>query len=335
MRTRCGLCIFFLMLTLGVGSVAAQEFDQEGQTGVYGYTSVYFDPSTNTVSAYSETDLYGYAVYEYSPFVVLQSNGLTANGSSPEGPSASASLSYPASPGTTYFAYGTHGAEAIQRAPSGEGWQDYYGLYEWLNLGIESPWEYAFPAFEGDISPMPNLQVGTTYDSAAVSTPASCGNGDQRNTIIQEYVNYLTPYFPQCNEFTQTLNDPNFSFGQLNSGTYSWAILRPYFISKIDSLRAKSNFTVNSAYRNPSKEWQVSISVNGGKYHPGSRHQYGDALDVATTSATWPTYQTYGHQLGACVEPTAVQGGSTAHAHLDWRTLATVGPAYPQCPTGW
>jgi hypothetical protein len=76
--------------------------------------------------------------------------------------------------------------------------------------------------------------------------------------------------------------------------------------------------------------------LQGNKYHPGSRHQYGDAVDVGTTTISmWDTFHADGKQLGACVEPRVYQGNSYTHAHLDWRTQATVGPHYSYCPSNW
>jgi hypothetical protein len=153
--------------------------------------------------------------------------------------------------------------------------------------------------------------------------------------MIQEYVAHNTPYYPQCLEFTQTVTDPNFSFAQLNYGTYSWAILRSYFLANLDSLKGLKPFTITSAYRNPVKESSAATSA-GGKYYAGSRHQYGDAVDVASNSSNWQGYHDAGKQLGACVEPIKVQQNSYAHAHLDWRTKATVGPTVGStCPQPW
>ncbi len=204
----------------------------------------------------------------------------------------------------------------------------------WALYDIYNPWEYPFTAFNEDTTVDPDLSLGTTYDSATTSIPASCGVGDEGTAMIQEYVTYNTPYVPQCGEFSETLTDPYFTFAQLNSSQYSWAILRQYFITEIDALHGLATVTVDSAYRNPAKEYTVSIA-NGGVYHSASRHQYGDAIDAGTTQSTWLTYQADGHQLDACVEPISVQGGSYAHAHLDWRTQATVGPTYLSCPRGW
>lgn len=209
---------------------------------------------------------------------------------------------------------------------------DFYGAEGWAPYDIWTPFQYPFYALASETNDGSPIDLGTTYDTAEATIPNSCG--DARTTIIQEYVTYKTPYDPLCTEFTQSSTTPQFTFSQLNSGTYTWAILRSYFLSELTSLSAKSAFSINSAYRNPAKESSVSYS-QGGRYHPGSRHQYGDAVDVATTASTWATFQTYGHQLGACVEPTAIQGGSFAHAHLDWRTQATVGPLATKCPSGW
>ena len=108
---------------------------------------------------------------------------------------------------------------------------------------------------------------------------------------------------------------------------------------QLDSVESKITqdalpFTINSAYRNPAKEY-ATATAQGGVYYAGSRHQYGDAVDLNTTSTTWATFQTVGHQYKACVEPINIQKGSYAHAHLDWRTLATTGVHYVSCPKNW
>ena len=75
----------------------------------------------------------------------------------------------------------------------------------------------------------------------------------------------------------------------------------------------------------------------GAKYYPGSRHQFGDALDIGTNASTLQGFHDAAKQVGgACVEPVAVQGGSYAHCHADWRTQATVGPTVGSaCKPGW
>jgi hypothetical protein len=326
-----------------VDAAHAQEIDDEGEAGVYGYTSIDYDPNTNVVTAYSETNVYGEALYFYQAEVQLNSNGHYMNEVSPNptDSSVSATISYQGTAGNTYQAVGQHEVELTSKYLAAADYEYYdeddaFGFIEWQYYGIDVPWQFPFTALDSDNVPEVGVvNLGQTYETVQTSIPASCGISDERTAMIQEYVMYDTPYFPQCAEFTNALVDQYFTFAQLNTGDYTWAILRNYFISKLDALEGLDpGFNVNSAYRDPSKEYAVAIAA-GGTYVPGSRHQYGDAVDVATTSSTWQTYQTDGHQLGACVEPPSVQGGLYAHAHLDWRDLATVGPTYTGCPTGW
>ena len=315
--------------------VLAQEFDDSSETGFYGYTTIYYDPTSLNVTAYTETDLYGSAPYVYDAVAAVSSNGksYTARSPNPSTTYADASVVYQGVAGQSYTAYGTHSAQ-IDPKEYGLANNDPYGTEEWDAYDIVSPMQFAFTALSPETTNIEQpIELGETYDSAEANIPSACG--DSRSSIIQEYVTYKTPYYPQCYEFKQLSNDPNFSFSQLNSGTYTWAILRTYFLSNLDQLLSKSAFGINSAYRNPAKESSVSTSQGGGRYHPGSRHQYGDAVDIATNSTTWSTFQSYGHQFGACVEPIAVQGGSYAHAHLDWRTQATLGPTTASCPPRW
>jgi hypothetical protein len=341
-----GRVCFLVLLSVALLAVRvhAQEFDDDGEAGVYGYTSIDYDPNTNVVTAYSETDVYGEALYFYQAEVQLSSNGryLDEVSPNPSDSSVSATIIYQGAAGNTYQAFGEHEVELTAKWLGGADYEwdeddDAFGFIEWEYYGIEDPWQFPFTVLDSDEEPEVSVvDLGETFDTAQTSIPASCGTGDQRNTIIQEYVSLGTVYFPQCPEFTQTLVDPNFTFAELNTGSYSWAILRSYFISEMDSLEGLApGFGVDSAYRNPAKEKAIS-TANGQKYWPtGSRHMYGDAVDVATTQSTWQTYHDDGKQLGACVETIFSQGGSYAHAHLDWRDLATVGPTFTGCPRGW
>jgi len=337
----------YILACLVIASISAlpthaQEFDDQGEVGIYGYTSIDFDPSTNVVTAYSETDVYGEALYFYLASVVLTSNGVTSQQTAqvPSDSSVSTTLDYQGSTGNTYTATGQHEVVMTSKWLGGADSEYYkdddaFGFIAWQFYDISNPWEFPFTTLESAEAPeLGPTTLGETYDTAQTSIPASCGTGDQRNTIIQEYVTYNTVYYPQCAEFAQSVTGSAFTFQQLNSGNYSWAILRSYFIPKLNSLESSAPFTVRSAYRNPAAE-SVAATNNNGRFVPGSRHMYGDAVDIVTTQSTWSTYQTYGHQLGACVEPTSVQGGSYTHAHLDWRDLATVGPTYTGCPKNW
>lgn len=335
MRTKFLLMLALIAATLSPHYLLAQEYSDIGETGFYGYTTIYYDPTSLDVTAYSETDLYGASTYYYEARVQVTSNGYqyTDQSPNPNTTYASASVVYQGTAGQTYTATGTHSA-VIAFKYIGLADDDYYGADQWLEYDIDTYYQYPFTAFSPDTydNGAP-IDLGTTYDTAEATIPATCG--DQRTTIIAEYTTYHAPYFPQCSEFTQTSPDPSITFAQFNSSTYSWAIIRSWMIPHLDQVHStitqdSFTFTINSAYRNPAKEY----SINGGRY-TGSRHIYGDAVDLATTSTNWATFQAIGHANQACVEPTSVQGGSTAHSHMDWRTFATIGPTTASCPKGW
>jgi hypothetical protein len=333
------LCLVGLQLS-STNYALAQEFINLDSTGVYGYTSIDYNPSTNVVTAYSETDDYGGALYYYAVTVNLCSG---QTGAAPQciqhvavNSSVSfvnATLTYQGAAGNTYTATGQHGGTVtLKTGPAS--YNDPYGENRWASFNIDDPWQFPFSTFsQGDTISDPTIDLGDTYDVAITTIPAACG--DQRDTIIQEYETYATPYYPACSEFTQNTGDATYTFTALNQGTYSWAVLRSYFIGKLNALAQLNTFQINSAYRNPAREKQVSLAQTGGRYHPGSRHQYGDAVDVNTAQATWLTYHNDGLNLGACVEPINVQGNSYAHAHLDWRSQAAAVPHFASCPSGW
>jgi hypothetical protein len=288
----------FLAAAFTGQTLAAQEYDDSGEQGFYGYTTIYYDPSSGNVTAYSETDIYGTSpYYYYDAQVTVASNGksYTAVSPNPNTTYASASVLYQGVAGQTYLATGTHSAVIDRRYWDHEG-NDPMGMEDWGPYDILNYFEFPFTAFSSDTYGEEGapIDLGETYDIAEATVPTTCG--DVRSTIIQEYVTYRTPYIPGCTEFTQSITGPNFSFAQLNSGTYSWAILRSYFLNELDALKGLTPFTITSGYRNPAKEYSVSIA-NGGVYHAGSRHQYGDAIDVATNPSNWATYRGYGKQL--------------------------------------
>jgi hypothetical protein len=339
MKTNLLVAMACLFVGLTCHSLSAQEDDDSGETGVYGYTTIYYDPSTLKVSAFSETELNGTAPYYYDAQVNLSSNGYNDNvTSSQPGSSISAYITYQGATGTTYSAYGLHYAVISSQFYEHID-NDFYGMENWASYDVLSEFNYPFTAFSPDTFPSNQpIFLGETTDYAQATIPSSCG--DIRTTIVQEYVSYHTPYNPQCSEFTQTSTDPLITFAQLNSGSYTWAIIRSYFLTQLDQVHTQITgdhlpFTINSAYRNPATEFAVVTALPGGVYRAGSRHQYGDAIDLATTSTTWATFQQIGHQYKACVEPLVAQKGSTGHSHLDWRTLATVGVHFVACPPGW
>jgi hypothetical protein len=146
------------------------------------------------------------------------------------------------------------------------------------------------------------------------------GCGDQRDTIIREYRTYRVNLYPRCADFTQTAHSQNFTFAQLNSGDYTWAIIRDSLLTGLECVRTANgnvNLTINSGYRNPAHNAQV-----GGESQ--SRHMFGDAADIASNSQTWDPLHDAGKSCNACVEPRSAT--FPGHVHVDWRGA---------CPQGW
>ncbi len=127
-------------------------------------------------------------------------------------------------------------------------------------------------------------------DTAAADeqvTVQSCPGDSVRSAIKKEYKDHpeigLTP---DCADFTTSKGSANFSFGQLNTGDYSVALIKdplisagPYSSYGLEAWRNAYGFPmiVNSAYRNPIR----NINVGGAG---DSRHLYGDAADIRTNN---------------------------------------------------
>jgi hypothetical protein len=145
----------------------------------------------------------------------------------------------------------------------------------------------------------------------------SCG--DERDKIIDEYVKSGPNFVPGCNEFSQGTHTEHFSFKELNTGDYAWAILRTELLSGVELIRTNfgGSLIINSAYRNPAHNDAISGAVD-------SRHVHGDAVDIRADQATWTTVRAASKNSKACVEPQALSGW--AHVHADWRGA---------CPLNW
>ncbi len=174
------------------------------------------------------------------------------------------------------------------------------------------------------------LGVGTAACVIPVlAAPTGCG--DQRDTIIQEYVTYGVSLTPQCSWFTLTAHSEYFQFPELKVyDPYSWALIRqPLTINKsyeygLDrwwQLWGASRIS-NSGYRSPSHNASVGGAQN-------SRHLYGDAMDLRNETGTVQEYNSmadaakYGNpNAGASyVEPLDGPCGYGC-VHADWRNTA-------------
>jgi len=146
------------------------------------------------------------------------------------------------------------------------------------------------------------------------------GCGDERDQIIQEYVDFGVNFVPTCGDFTQDASSAHFSFAELNTGDYSWAIIRDRLLTGLETTRSNYGYPmlVNSGYRNPARNARI-----GGASQ--SRHMYGDAADIAAGDCpTWNALAEAACRAGAWVEPISLSG--VGHVHMDW------GHAGTNCP---
>jgi hypothetical protein len=170
--------------------------------------------------------------------------------------------------------------------------------------------ERTFP-FSYYPTPNPGIVIGSR---------AACSNGgDEREDIIQQYFAYGVGWMPSCSDFTQQAGSQFFTFSELNSGDFSWAILRPSLLSGADNTRINYGqpLIVNSGYRNPARNYQVGGTAD-------SRHMYGDAIDLHSNASTWSNIRNAGLDAGACGEPKRLT--FPGWVHLDWRGA---------CPSEW
>ncbi|MGH9467071.1 MAG: hypothetical protein ACRD1Y_06920, partial [Terriglobales bacterium] len=193
--------------------------------------------------------------------------------------------------------------------------------------GVDYPWGYEFD--EGPdgftASPYQVETLGETYDVVSDTVELPCG--DVRDDMIAEYWNHGVPWVPTCADFTETSPDPAWPFAKLNSGDYpQWAVIQVALTGGLDFIAGKVslwNETISSGYRNPNHEYSVDVNHKPPLvYHPDSRHQMGDAADIATNGngALWADLKAAAKSDSsdpACVEP--YQESTYDHIHIDYR----------------
>src|SRR6266850_619579 len=106
---------------------------------------------------------------------------------------------------------------------------------------------------------------------------------------MNEYSAYGVALSPSCYDFTQTRHSAYFQLSELNSGDYTWALVRDPFVAAatsgygLDKWREEDGASriVNSAYRNPVRNFSLQPpgAVN-------SRHMFGDAADLRNETRT-------------------------------------------------
>jgi hypothetical protein len=131
---------------------------------------------------------------------------------------------------------------------------------------------------------------------------------------------------PSPAEFTQTKHCANFTFTQLNTGDYTWAVLRDVMLTRLDQIANAMNdkhypIQLNSVYRNPRRS-----DAAGGR--PSSRHQYGDAVDLQVfhwpghgrpTDKDWHQLARGADRRGSPLIYRTTCSSGRGHVHVDWR----------------
>jgi hypothetical protein len=177
--------LFPMLLAIVCCLLLAQEARAQAMTG---YTSIDYYEDTNTVDAYSETDLDSDLVDDYSAKVSLtvvdQSSNIIANGSmvdtSYQG-NAYVELLFSGTPDSTYTATGAHKVVANLWGYDGCYYRscifywDNFNFTSFESQGIYQPWYYYFlsPGFQQFGRRSPVIAPGTTYDEDSVATPGS------------------------------------------------------------------------------------------------------------------------------------------------------------------
>lgn len=343
MKTASFNKLFALAAILMIGVTTCgrlQAQDQDESDSIYGFTSIDYDSSSNQVTAYSETDADNpLDIYYWAELtlVVQDQNGnvlATAYGSSDYSYS-DATITLAANPSTTYTATGSHWVELSELftcpgcSPNGYEYYDPFEMSSYTDYYQVWPdiadWMAQTQTPQQNGTQYQELILGATNDTAHVTTPGKCG--DVRDTMIQEYVNYHVALTPACITFTQSVLTTHFTFGELNSGDYSWAILTLPLQDGAENTRTdygNQSLTVNSGYRNPAHQCAVDAAA-GQRCVMNSQHVMGSAVDLASNSTTWAAIAAAGKAATACREP-SVQSGY-GHVHLDWRESP--------CPSKW
>lgn len=212
----------------------------------------------------------------------------------------------------------------------------YNSNIEWIINGTGTPTQ---PSNGNDVSltisvpPIPAAPNGRGYplsfdikaklkiDTAEYTSDITTIHQDEIDQCRQEYIDMNKATKPTRAQFVNAMtyqNPGHFSFNEINSGSYSWAIFS--IANNLENIRTdigNMTMTVNSGYRNPIHNANI-----GGK--PESRHIYGLAADIAVidyngdgnvNKTDWDILATAAQQADAWVEPYTDTG---YWVHMDW-----------------
>ncbi|MFQ5737410.1 MAG: D-Ala-D-Ala carboxypeptidase family metallohydrolase, partial [Acidobacteriota bacterium] len=106
--------------------------------------------------------------------------------------------------------------------------------------------------------------------------PVQVNCGDQRDQIIQEYVDFGVNFTPGCSDFTQSINCQNIALSEYTQDDdFSWFILRSSLCTGFNATRTNFGAAIplSSGYRNPAANQRVGGVQN-------SFHVKGTAVDM-------------------------------------------------------
>lgn len=148
-------------------SAAARRSGEAWGRGVLGYTSIDFDPNAREVTAYSETDIYGYGIFYYEPIVSLKACGKVGSerAPAPGRNEASVILQCQGNTSQAYLAFGSHSAE-IDSEDLGLKDDDYYDLERWGEFDVSEPFSFPFTSFSPETdNGASTINLGETYST--------------------------------------------------------------------------------------------------------------------------------------------------------------------------
>ena len=316
-------------LLLAGALAALQQSAQAGEA--YFYSQITYDPNAGTVYGYSETYYdYSSAYYYYGctvSYLGYDSTTVDWGQICAEGATTEVwTYSPTAIPGKTYYVVANHIVEAEYLysdvyMPCYANCGSYYDAFgfSWLPAPPSGQSEHWISS-TGPETPLA-VRDARLEQTATPIYISKCGDPG-KDQLVGEYVDpyYQAPTAVTCDELTQNSGSSHFSFGQMNSGWYSWGIIEGVLSTGVDCVWdhvSGYSLDVSSGYRNPAKNFQTENAS------PTSPHMYGRAVDFHSTSANhWTAISNAGKDYcSACREP-----GTTNWVHLDFGR---------SCPSGW
>lgn len=172
---------------------------------------------------------------------------------------------------------------------------------------------------------------------------SSDGCGDERDVIIDEYrrkgvawTSGIPGSVPTCADFATGGGTANFTWPELHhspgNGHRPWGIVKPVLWEGLEKTRAEygmtgdAGITITSGYRCPHGNEIVYHGI-GLPVYTASRHQYGEAVDMRSTSRPW-TEDEWIRLRNAALKADATwiepYEDAPSHVHAQWQVIPTV-----------